>query len=138
MELRNAEHYPDPTAAKAIANLTSVYRPVVYIASPFSGDMERNTERARGYCRFAVSKGCIPIAPHLLYPQFMDETDKEERELGLFFAIVLLGKCEELWVFGDRISEGMGREIIKAQKRGMPIRYFTNRCEEVGAKLCIH
>jgi hypothetical protein len=105
------------------------YRPLVYIASPFAGDTEFNISKARGYCRFAVSKGSIPLAPHLLYPQFMDDSDKEERELGLFSALVLLGKCDELWVFGERISTGMAAEIAKAKKRGMPIKYYNHKCE---------
>ena len=139
MNLKNSEGYPDPTAIIAIANVaksekgTNRYRPLVYIASPFAGDTERNTERARGYCRLAVSKGRIPLAPHLLYPQFMDDDDREIRELGIFFALVLLSKCDELWVFGERMSEGMEREIAKARNRNMPIRYWSSRCVEESA-----
>ena len=134
MNWYNSEHYPDPTAAEALSNvakLERVYRPLVYIASPFAGDIEYNLSRARGYCRFAVKRGCIPLAPHLHFPQFLDDGDSEQRELGLFFALILLGKCEEVWVFGERISEGMSREIAKAKKRGLPIRYWNSRCEEV-------
>jgi hypothetical protein len=137
MNMRNAEGYIDLTAGIALANIAREekaakrYRPIVYIASPFAGDTETNTRRARGYCRFAVSKGAIPLAPHLLYPQFMDDDDAEQRALGLRFAIVLLGKCDELWVFGERISEGMAAEIAKAKKRDMPIKYFNSKCEEV-------
>ena len=136
MNLKNSEGYPDPTAGIAMANVaksekeTNRYRPLVYIASPFAGDTEYNISRARGYCRFAISRGCIPLAPHLHFPQFMDDSDRDERELGLFFAIVLLGKCDALWVFGGRVSDGMAREIAKAQKRGIPIRYFNHKCEE--------
>ena len=57
------------------------YRPLVYIASPLSGDVEVNTERARAFCRFALEKGQIPLAPHLLFPQFMNDDDPAEREL---------------------------------------------------------
>lgn len=131
MDRRNSEGYPDPTAYEAltaVAKSEKTYLPLVYIASPFAGDTERNTERAQGYCRFAVSKGCIPLAPHLHYPQFMDDYDKEQRELGLFFALVLLGKCDELWVFG-KPSAGMSREIAKAKKRSMPIKYYNHKCE---------
>ena len=137
MNLKNSEGYPDPTAIIAIANVaksekgTNRYRPLVYIASPFAGDTERNTERARGYCRLAVSKGCIPLAPHLLYPQFMDDDDREIRELGIFFALVLLSKCDELWVFGETVSVGMKAEIDKAKRKNMVVRYFTTECEEV-------
>lgn len=40
------------------------YRPMVYICSPFAGDVPRNIRNARRYSRFAVMKGNIPIAPH--------------------------------------------------------------------------
>ena len=134
MDKYNSEGYPDPAAYEALTAVTKseapekTYRPLVYLASPFAGDTERNIERARGYCRFAVSKGCIPIVPHLHYPQFMDEDDREQRELGMFFALVLLDKCDELWVFG-KPSEGMSREIAKAKKRGIPIKYYNHKCE---------
>lgn len=132
----NSEGYYDPTSYEALTNIIKeekeLYLPLVYIASPFAGEPERNTKRARGYCRLAVSKGYIPLAPHLLYPQFMDDEDKKQRELGLRFALTLLGKCDELWVFGEHVSSGMAQEIAKAKKRNMPIRYFNYRCEEVG------
>ena len=134
MDRYNSEGYPDPTAYEALTAVAEsevpekTYRPLVYLASPFAGDTERNIERARAYCRFAVSKGCIPIAPHLRFPQFMDDDDREQRELGMFFALVLLGKCDELWVFG-KPSEGMSREIAKAKKRGIPIKYYNHKCE---------
>ena len=84
MNLKNSEGYPDPTAGIALANVaksekeTNRYRPLVYIASPFAGDTEYNISRARGYCRFAISRGCIPLAPHLHFPQFMDDSDRDE------------------------------------------------------------
>ena len=87
--------------------------------------------RAKRYMRFAMIKGAIPFAPHLLYPQVLDEDDPSERELGLFFGMVWLGKCDELWVFGRHISCGMEREIAKAKKRGIPVRRFSDVCEEV-------
>ena len=48
--------------------------------------------------------------------------------------LVLLSKCMELWVFGERISEGMAIEIEKAKQRGRTIRYFDENCKEVGSK----
>ena len=105
------------------------WKPVVYIASPFSGDVEGNTEKALRYCRFAVDEGAIPVAPHLYLPRFMSEAT--ERDKAMFMNMVFLGKCEQLWVFGDRITEGMTMEIARAMMRGIPIRYFTEECEEV-------
>ena len=136
MNNKNSEGYPDPTAATALENVARaedarVHRPLVYIASPYAGETEDNISRAKGYCRFAVSKGVIPLAPHLLYPQFMDDDDEDQRILGLRFAIALLCRCDELWVFGEKVSAGMAKEIEKAEKRGMRIRRFNSKCEEV-------
>jgi hypothetical protein len=132
--------HPDPTADTAIANLMweqrherRRFRPLVYVCSPYAGDVSENVRRARNYCRFAVGKGYIPLAPHLLYPQFMDDADALQRRLALAFALVLLCKCEELWVFGDIVSGGMAEEIEKAKRRGVPIRYFNSNCKEVSS-----
>ncbi len=122
-EMRNAEGYKDPTAGEAIRRASkSRYRPMVYVCSPYSGDIEGNTERARRYSRYAVDQGMIPIAPHLLLPQYMTE---DERDLALFMDIAILSKCAELWVFGDRITEGMEKEISYARSKGMKARYIA-------------
>ena len=90
IDKRNAEGYMDPTAYEAMSLIEKeeralrAFRPIIYICSPYAGDIEKNVNAARGYSRFAVDKGFIPIAPHLLFPQFMNDTDPQERELGLF------------------------------------------------------
>lgn len=133
----NQEGYPDPTAYQALCEIHAeereihTYRPLVYICSPYSGDVERNTDDARRYCRFAVDAGYIPIAPHLFFPQFMNDGIWRERELAMFMNIVLLSKCSEVWVFGKEISPGMQSEIDFSESRQKKIRYFTGDCKEV-------
>lgn len=139
VNLYNLEGYLDATVYEALSNMEqearrTVYRPLVFICSPFAGDMEGNAARAREYCRFAVAENCIPVAPHLLFPQFMEETDPAQRRLGIFFGLVLQSKCREVWVFGRNITKGMAVEIEKAKERGLPIRYFTEQCGEVVGK----
>jgi hypothetical protein len=107
-------------------------RPLVYICSAYAGDIEHNVSRARGYCRFAVSEGYIPLAPHLLFPQFMDDGDPEQRALGIRCGLEFLRICREVWVFGEHITQGMEKEVIAAKKLGLPIRAFNPKCEEVG------
>ena len=135
MNMYNAEHYPDPTATVALANVTREERSrrnrCVFICSPFAGDIAENTLKARRYMRFAIQKGVVPLAPHLLYPQVLEERNLAQREVGLCLGMVWLGKCDELWVFGSRITTGMKCEIEKAKKRCMPIRWFNENCEEV-------
>ena len=137
MDKYNVEGYYDPTPYEALtaieqeAKKTRAFRPVVYICSPLAGDVEANQEKARKYCRFAVDSGYVPIAPHLLFPQFMDDSDPAERDLAMFMDTVLLTKCAELWAFGERISRGMGIEIAKAVQKRKPVRYFTEELEEI-------
>lgn len=121
------EGYHDPTAYAALTNVArkAAVLPLVYICSPYRGDRKANVEKAKRYCRFAYNDGAIPLAPHLLYPQFMDDSDSYERRAAMHFDIVLLGKCDELWVFGNRISSGMAEEIREAERLNMRVRDFT-------------
>jgi hypothetical protein len=107
------------------------FRPIVYICSPFSGDVEGNIASAQRFSRFAVDKGYIPIAPHLLFPQFLNDNDPKERQLGLFFGNALMSKCAEVWVFGSIISPGMAAEIKRAKWKDYRLRFFNENCEEV-------
>ena len=134
----NSEGYYDPTVYEALSHIEKeekaarrVYRPLVYICSPYAGDVKQNVNMARAYSRFAVKNTCIPLTPHLLYPQFMDDGNPAERELALFMGLVLLTKCEQVWVFGGVISAGMRAEIEKAERKNIPVRYFTEELEEV-------
>lgn len=127
----NGEGYPDPTAHEGVRLAEKDGRkwmPLVYICSPFAGNVDQNIRSARQYCRFAVDSGAIPLASHLLLPQFMSE--ETERDLALFMGMVLMDRCEEVWVFGNTVSTGMQKEIMRAERRGMPVRYFTEEGRE--------
>jgi hypothetical protein len=133
----NAERYYDPTAYKAMSivekeeRVRPAFRPIVYICSPYAGEVESNVRAAQKYSRFAVDAGYIPVAPHLLFPQFLNDSNPKERQLGLFFGNALMSKCSEVWVFGDRISPGMETEIKRAKWKNYRLRYFTENLEEV-------
>ncbi|GHV35022.1 hypothetical protein FACS18949_12160 [Clostridia bacterium] len=97
----------------------------VYICSPYRGRNEteigENVGRAIKYCQYAVKQGVFPIAPHLYLTRFLDDSDPAERKLGLELGLVMLRDCSELWVFGERVSEGMRGEINEATKLGIKI-----------------
>ena len=82
---------------------------LIYVASAYAGDVKENSERAKRYCVHVINEGGIPIAPHLLFTQFLDDSVPHERKLGLDLGLELLEHCGEVWVFGD-ISKGMERE----------------------------
>ena len=138
MMYRNHEGYPDPTAGAALARieqeeyrLRCPFMPLVYICSPYQGGVEHNTQAAQRYSQFALAQKRLPIAPHLLFPQFMGAETEPTRELALHMGMILLTKCHELWYFGDQISAGMKLELNRAWLRGTPVRHFNENCEEV-------
>lgn len=96
----------------------------VYICSPFRGDEETNIANARLYSQHAVSCGAIPIAVHLLFPQFLDDSDPKQRKIGINMGLEILEKCDEMWVFGEPTS-GMKLEMTEAKKLQIPIEYPT-------------
>lgn len=128
----NSEAYPDPTTCEALTSIEKetkvarTYRPIVYVCSPFSGDFVGNIANARKYSRFAVEQGYIPIAPHLLFPQFLNDNDLMERHFGN----VLMSHCSEVWVFGKFISAGMDAEIRRAKRKNYRLRYFGSDLKE--------
>lgn len=72
----NHEGYSDPTTYEALTNIhrkevaadkKAAYLPLVYICSPYAGDIENNVRNAKVYSRFAVESNAIPVTPHGLY-----------------------------------------------------------------------
>ena len=97
-------------------------RKQVYIASPYRGDREHNEAFARSAMAYAIGEGYAPVAPHLLYPQVLDDANPVERAIGTVLAKSLLTVCEELWLCGDTITEGMEAEWQLAREMQIPVR----------------
>ena len=103
----------------------------VLVCSPYAGCVKENVHNARMYSRFVFLCGCMPITPHLMYPRFLEDKDIKERDAGIQMGLILLDFCNEIWVFGQRISNGMRREIAFAESHGILVRYFSDTCQEV-------
>lgn len=132
MELQNNKNVGNIKRDQGVkAEERPAFRPLVYICSPFSGDIEGNKQKAAEFAHFAYKQGCIPLTPHLLFP-FMNDESREERALAIRMDIILMGKCQEVWVlFENGITSGMAAEIDKATRRHQTIRYFNNDFVEV-------
>jgi hypothetical protein len=94
-------------------------RPFAYVCSPFRGNIEENTRRAREYCRKAYEAGYLPLAPHLFFPQFLSERNPAERQAGIEMGLALLAQCRLLVVCGDTVTSGMEQEIGEARRLGI-------------------
>ncbi|OUP75300.1 hypothetical protein B5F08_11330 [Anaeromassilibacillus sp. An172] len=138
---RNQEGYADPTAGNAIENVLKeqeknkfmgknqeiLSRPKIYIISNHSGSKTENISMAIKCCQYAIAKGKIPVAPHLLYPRILNDGDPEERKLGIIFGVSLMDFCNEVWFFGNNLSSSAKTQLQEAKLRGKPIRYFEWR-----------
>ena len=138
VNIRNSEGYMDTGPFQALSDIDHeakaaakpAFRPLVYICAPFSGDIEANKKKVAEFAEYAYRNGCIPLTAHLLFP-FIDDSSKAERDTAIHMDIVLMGKCQEVWVLNERITRGMSIEIEKAKKRRQTVRYFNSRYEEV-------
>lgn len=98
---------------------------VVYIAHPIGGDVENNIKKVIAICRTVnlETSDVVPFVPYLSDLYALDDNTPSERERGLKNGLSLLKKgfINEIWLYGDRISNGMRAEI--------------NICKQVGIKI---
>ena len=87
----------------------------------FADDPEGNARGVLEICRALTDSGFLPVAPQVYLPQFLDEANERDRALSL--CLELVGACDEVRVYGGRITSGMRREIEYAEARGIPVRF---------------
>ncbi len=114
----------------------------IYVCSPYKAvslteadrewERKENVKRAKLACRILVKLGYLPLAPHLYFTRFLEDSDEKEREEGIVLGLRWLEISDELWVFGERISDGMSREISYARELGIPVRCLPEPGRLVG------
>jgi len=74
-------------------------------------------------CEFVFKRGAVPVNPFRLYEYFLG--DRVDRDTIRQANNNLIRKCDELWVFGDTIADGVFFEILYAKKLKMPVKFYT-------------
>ena len=126
-EAAEDKHPPGGTEAGTAAApkkifVCSPYRPTAEDPKCQKSQMEANIDRTKTACRILSTLGFLPLAPHLYFTQFLKDEEKKERETGMKLGLHWLEEADELWVFGDTVSEGMTAEIKKAHEMNKPVR----------------
>jgi hypothetical protein len=91
--------------------------PIVYICSRYRADtkeeLRQNIEVAKWAAEQAARKGQIPIAPHLYFPRFMDDSIPQDRYFGMGAGKRLMEQCSTFHIVtvDGIISDGMREEI---------------------------
>jgi hypothetical protein len=89
---------------------------VVYVCHPFGAKQTENISSIRKVCCSLLAEGCIPLAPQLFLPQFLDEAIERDRALSICLRLVAV--VDELRVYG-KPSAGMRIEIAEARRLGI-------------------
>lgn len=97
----------------------------VYICSPLGGNIEKNLEQVKQYTKYALKCGTAPVVPHF-YVLCLDNNDPKAREIGIAAGLNLLWFCDEMWIFGDSISEGMKTEIQFCKNLNINMRHISD------------
>ena len=115
-------------------NIPSIGKPLhaIYVCSPYRAtckdekaaetQLRQNVRRAQQASKLVIRMGYMPMTPHLYFPVLLDDNVKAERDKGIEFGLQWLEQCDELWAFGEIISEGMSAEISRAKALGIPVR----------------
>lgn len=82
-------------------------------------------------CEFVFQNGGVPLNPFRAFEYFLG--DRIARDVVRQGNNNLIRVCDELWVFGHLIADGVLFEIKYAQSLAKPIRFFTieNRASSI-------
>ena len=98
----------------------------VYICAPLGGNVPTNLQNAERYAKYALICGTAPVVPHF-YAECLDDNDPKDREIGLAAGMSLLWLCDEVWAFGDTVTDGMKAELQFGKSLNIRIRYITEK-----------
>lgn len=93
-------------------------RPLIYVCSRYSeGDSRlEDIRRAGRYCRQLYEAGYTPIAPHILFPQFLDGSIPEEKQDFRCMSLLIMRRCSAL-VLCDVEPDNSMMDIIQNAQR---------------------
>ncbi len=101
----------------------------VFISHEMSGDVEGNMEKVAAICQKIQSTEIIPMFPSALTRRYKEPRDVSAIKFGIaeYFRSK---KADELWLYGDKITEGMKKEIKLARENNIPVSARTSETEK--------
>lgn len=91
----------------------------IFIAHPVSGDVEGNLRKIVAICRSIHSQNHIPVFPSFTWRKYLDDSE-QSRELAGTVNLEYFRRrmIDEVWLYGDHMSDGMHKEVLLAWKYG--------------------
>ena len=97
-----------------------------YVCAPLGGNIEENLKMVKAYTAYALRCGTAPVVPHF-YAECLDDNNPKDREAGLAAGMSLLWLCDEVWVFGDTVTDGMRAELKFCKNLNIRVRKITEK-----------
>ena len=74
-------------------------------------------------CQFVLSRGAVPLNPFRMFDYFLGDRVARDRVRAANRRVLEI--CDEVWVFGTDLADGVLVEIAQATELSKDIRYFT-------------
>lgn len=87
----------------------------IYVCSPYDGDFE-NFKKAVEYCKYVAAQGHIPYASHVMLHGIFQGDVYEQRIKELQAGFEMIRIIDEIWVFGEEITNEMKQKIDLAKQ----------------------
>lgn len=106
---------------------------MVFIAHPISDDPEENTRKVLEICRRIHTPDVIPLFPSLAWRMYLSAIDAGDKALAKMAIEEYFsrGVVDELWFYGDKLSNGMLRELELADQYGVQVVAKTPKVYEL-------
>ena len=102
---------------------------LAYVCAPYCADsiegIDANINQAVLFAQKVYELGYVPLTPHLLFPFIKKEESEEQREWAVEADLEILKMCDALFVCGEKITNGMEKEIRLANDLDLPINRLT-------------
>ena len=102
-------------------------KPIAKLPVVFTAQSKKRYYCRDAVCEFVFNQGALPLNPFRLYGYFL--ADRVDRDLIRQANNNLIRQCDQLWVFGASIADGVLFEIEYARKLNKPIRFFSIRSQ---------
>jgi len=96
----------------------------VFIISNFKGDIDANIKKALYYGQIVIGTGRIPVVPYLYFKQFLNENNPNEKMKIIDMGLELMEDCDEVYLMGFDITEGMEFELDYARGLRIPVSLY--------------
>ena len=97
---------------------------LTYMAHPVAGDAPANLARAKLWLKWLTESREEPsavIAPWIIACEIWDDANPEERTQGLERCKAAIERCDEIYLVGGRVSNGMEIERRHAMRHGLTV-----------------